>query len=194
MNVGFGNPTASCREYTLPRAHQDSVVKLWTKRHADIGPVLEVKAFCHLDVHGIEIPTPSTSGDNTNVWVVIFRGSNRYVDELLSKDPEYSPGSLAKADYGNMQDTDAEQPTVQSGRQCSLSDDHSPIRERKWEDITANEVRFKHELEYHISKFVGKLVRHENRFDRESRWCNSLEIDKSEAVICDPEVWRRYLH
>ena len=73
-NGGFGNLTASCREYTQPRAHQDSVVTLWVKRSSEIGPVLEVKIFCHLDVHGIEIQIPSTSGDNTNVWVVIFRG------------------------------------------------------------------------------------------------------------------------
>ena len=29
-----------------------------------------------------EIQIPSTSGDNTKVWVVISRSSNRYVDEL----------------------------------------------------------------------------------------------------------------
>ena len=29
VNDGFGNLTASCREWTLLRAHQDSVVKLW---------------------------------------------------------------------------------------------------------------------------------------------------------------------
>ena len=118
MNDGFGNPTASCREFSLPRAHQDSVVTLWTQNYAEIGPVLEVNTFCHLDVHGIEIQIPSTSGDNTNVWVVISRGSNRYVDELRYKDPEYSPGNFEEADYGSMQETDAEQPTTQSRPQC----------------------------------------------------------------------------
>ena len=62
MNDGFGKLTASCREGTLLRAHQDSVVKPWIKRHTEIGPVLEVKTFCHLDVHGIEIQISSTSG------------------------------------------------------------------------------------------------------------------------------------
>ena len=32
MNNGFGNLTVSSREYTLHRAHQDSVVKLWFQK------------------------------------------------------------------------------------------------------------------------------------------------------------------
>ena len=63
---GFGSRTGSCRKYTSPRAHPDSPVKLWIKRDTEIGPVLEVKTFCHLDVHGIEIQIPSTSRDNYN--------------------------------------------------------------------------------------------------------------------------------
>ena len=67
-----------------------------------------------------------------------------------------------------MQDTDAEQPTIQSGPQCSLSDDYIPIRGREWADITANEFSHEHELENQISKIVGELVPHENRRDREA--------------------------
>ena len=51
----------------------------------------------------------------------------------------------------------------------------------------------KYELGYHISKFVGKLVRHENRHDREADGA-IREIDKLEAETCGPEAWRRYLH
>ena len=121
----------------------------WEKR-TEMGPVLEVKTFCHLDVHqslGGHIPR-----------------SKCYVDELRYRDP----GSHEEADNGSMQETDAEQLTIQSGLQCSQSVDHIPIRERKWEDITANEFSHKYELGYHISKFVGRLVRHENRHDREA--------------------------
>ena len=74
----------------------DSVVKLWIQKYTEIGPVLEVKTFYHLDKHGIEIQIPFTSGDNTDVWVVISRGSNRNVDELRHKDPEYSPESRCR--------------------------------------------------------------------------------------------------
>ena len=131
MTNGFGNLTVSCREYALLRAHQDSVVMLWIKRHTETGPVLEVKTFCHLDGHGSETQIRSTCGDDTNVWVVISRGSNNYVDDSRYKDPEYSPGSFEEADYGSMQETDAKQPTLQSRPQCcSPSDDHIPINEK----------------------------------------------------------------
>ena len=33
------------------------------KKHTEIGKVLEVKSFCHLDVHRIEIQISSASGD-----------------------------------------------------------------------------------------------------------------------------------
>ena len=82
--------------------------------------------------------------ETTNVWVVKSRGSNRDVDDLRHKDPAYSPANLEEADYGSTQETDAEQPTVQSGPQCSLSEDYFYISDRKWEDITANE--FSHKL------------------------------------------------
>ena len=90
------------------------------------------------------------------------------MDEFRYNDPEYAPESLRAADHVSMQETDAEQPTIQSGPQCSLFDEHIHNNERKREDLTANEFSQKYELGYHISKFVGKLVRRENRHDRES--------------------------
>ena len=54
-----------------------------------------------------------------------------------------------------MKEICAEQPTVQSEPQCGLSVDHIPVRERKWEDISANEFSHKHVLGCHISKIVG---------------------------------------
>ena len=41
VNDGFGNLTTLRRDYTLLRAHRDSVVKLWTQTHTEIGPVLD---------------------------------------------------------------------------------------------------------------------------------------------------------
>ena len=57
---------------------------------------------------------------------------------------------------------------MQSRPECSSSDDHILINERKWEDITACEYSHNYELEHHISKFVRQWVRHENRRDREA--------------------------
>ena len=61
------------------------------------GQVLDVKLICHPEVrHGLEIQISSTSGDTTNVRVVIPRGPNRYVDELRYRDPQ---NSLGKVDH-----------------------------------------------------------------------------------------------
>ena len=135
------------------------MVTLWIKRYTEIGPGLEIKILYHTDVYGIEIQITSKSGDNINVWVVISRGSNRYVDELRYNDPEYAPESIQEPAYVSMQETDAEQSTIQSGPQCSLFDEHFHHNERKLEDLTANEFSHKYELGYHISKFVGKLAK-----------------------------------
>ena len=118
--------------YTRPRTHRDSEIKLWVTKNTEIGPVRGVKIICHHGRHGIEIQIPSTSGVNTNVWVVISRGSNRFVDELRFRDRE---NSFEEADCECMQDTDQEQPTIQ----LDMSNDYLPIPERKWKDIAANE-------------------------------------------------------
>ena len=55
-----------------------------------IGPVLDVNIICHLEAHpGLEIQIRCTSGDNTNVWVVISKGPNRYVGELRYRNLEF---------------------------------------------------------------------------------------------------------
>ena len=41
MNDGCGNLTKSCRECSVLRAHQASVVKLWIQKFTEIGLVLE---------------------------------------------------------------------------------------------------------------------------------------------------------
>ena len=104
VNDGHGNFIASCTEYTLPRNHRDSEVKLWIQKFAQFRPVRDVKIICHSEVHGLEIQIPSTCGDSTNVWVV------RYVNQLRYRDPEHSH---EEADYECMQDTDQEQLTIQ---------------------------------------------------------------------------------
>ena len=57
-NDGFGDRTGSCRDFSLSRDDPRSEVELWTTGKTEIGPVLEVKTICHLDVHGIEIYKP----------------------------------------------------------------------------------------------------------------------------------------
>ena len=74
-----------------------------------------------------------------------------HVDELRYKDLEHSPENLEEADYGDMQEIDAEQTTIQSRSQCSSYDNHIPNNERKWENITANEYSHNYDLGRHKS-------------------------------------------
>ena len=153
VNDVYGNIIASCREYTLPRTHRDSDIKLWIQKLSEIGPFLDVKIICHPEGHlELEIQIPSTSGDR----VVISKGPNRYVDDLRYKDPKNAP---AKADHECMQDTDQEQPTIQ----LETSADCILIHEPKWKDIIANEDSHSYKWESQISKVVSKFVRHECR-------------------------------
>ena len=42
--------TGSCREYTVPRDDQDSEPVGWIRGHTKIGPVLQVRVTCCLDL------------------------------------------------------------------------------------------------------------------------------------------------
>ena len=113
---GFGNRTGSCRECTLLRTHQNSVVKLRIKKDTQRSDqFLKSRLSVTLTFMESKFRSPLHLEMTPMFWVVISRGSNRYVDPLRYKDPEYSPGSLEEADHGSMQETDAEQPTIQSG-------------------------------------------------------------------------------
>ena len=155
MTEGFGNHIASCREYT-------SLVQILNQNFGwctEIDPVLEVKVICHHSVCGIEIQISSTSGDDTNVWVVISRSSNRCVDELRYRESQISLEEVAQE---CMQDQDEER------SQGERSDDRIPIHKRVWEDLTANEFSYGYRSETQVSKFVSNSVRHENSRERET--------------------------
>ena len=139
--------------------------------------------LCHHGNHGIEIQIPSTSGDHTNVWVVMSRGPNRYVDKVRNRDPEKSP---EEADYEYMQETDQEQ----AATQLDMSDGHIPIPERKWKDLIPDECSHRYTWESQISKFVSKLVRHENYREQGNRWSKSLDTAESEAQMYVPKGWK----
>ena len=139
LDDGFGDRIAACREYTFPRDDPESEIKLWIEGHTRIGPVLRVKTTCYLNVHGIEIQIPSTSGTGSRSWVVISRGPNRYVDELQHNDPDHSPENFELADHRSTEQTYARQPTTHSRFQYNPSEHYIPISERNWICITSNE-------------------------------------------------------
>ena len=72
---------------------------LWVEGHTQIGPVLQVETWRCLDVHGIEIPIPSTLGDGWKSWVVISRGAIRcrlLSQEVLNKFIDWASGNRSR--------------------------------------------------------------------------------------------------
>ena len=84
----------ACREYTHPREESTSQPKGWIQGNTKIGPVLEVTtAYLH-GKHGVEISIMSLSRDNTQSWVRISHGSNKFVMDLKNNDTEISEDQL----------------------------------------------------------------------------------------------------
>ena len=158
VNDGFGDRTRSCRESTLPRDDPDTEIKFWIKGNTEIGPILEVKAICHLDVHLVMVP----------ILGLCCPEANRYVDELRYNDPDYSAECFEEADCESIEETHAEQPTTQSTTQCRQSEDHIPIDKREWIDLTANEKKSYVSVGNPYLEFVMRLVRHVDLQERES--------------------------
>ena len=69
----------ACREYTLPRDDPASQPKGWIQGNMRIGPVLEVTTSFQYGKHGIEIRIWSVGQDNSQSWVRISYGTNKYV-------------------------------------------------------------------------------------------------------------------
>ena len=56
----------------------------WSKDEITISPVLQVHVTRCLDVSGIEIQILSTTWNGSKSWVVMSRGNNRHVEDLLT--------------------------------------------------------------------------------------------------------------
>ena len=69
----------ACREYTLPRSDESSQPKGWNQGNTRIGPVLEITISFQYGKHGIKIRIRSLRKDNSQPWVRISYGSNKFV-------------------------------------------------------------------------------------------------------------------
>ena len=69
----------ACREYTPPRNDGSSQPKGWIQGNTKIGPVLEITTSCLYGKHGIEIRIWSLRKDNSQSWVRLSHGSNKFV-------------------------------------------------------------------------------------------------------------------
>ena len=77
----------ACREYTLPREEPTSQPKGWIQG-TKIGPVLEVATSFRHFKYGIEIRIWSVNQDNSQSWVRISHGSNKFVMNLNNNETE----------------------------------------------------------------------------------------------------------
>ena len=69
----------ACREYTLHRDDESSQPRGWIQGNTRIGPVLEVTTSFQNYKHGIEIRIWLVGQDNSQFWVRISYGTNKYV-------------------------------------------------------------------------------------------------------------------
>ena len=176
MNDGFGNLIASCREYTQSRIHRNCEVKLWIQKNTEIGPVRDAKIICHHGRPEIENQPPSPSGDHTNVWVVISRGQNRFVDELRYRDPYFLLQKLL---------TNACRTRIKSNRLLNWI-----CQTITFQFLNGNNG---YTWESQIPKVVGKLVPHENYRDRETGGAIHWKLIRPEGTEFTDRDWINYI-
>ena len=167
----------ACREYSLPREDPGSEHIAWIGGHTKIGPVLQVTNASRFDIYGIEIQVPSTSGDGSTSWIIMSRGSNRYVEELQYNVPACCPEGHELANH-----TSVWKPHARCYQAPRKLVHNSRKRNRTWW-ATIPKILFqltkgsgmifllmmisKGRL-WRISKMVTNLVRHFNLANRET--------------------------
>ena len=90
----------ACREYTLPRNDESSQPKGWIQGNTRIGPELEITTSYLYGKHGIKIRIWSLSEDNSQSWVRISHGSNKFVIDSNYTNTEV-PANLLKNERHN---------------------------------------------------------------------------------------------
>ena len=156
-----------CREYTLPRNDESSQPKGWIQGNTRIGPVLEITTSYLYGKHGIEVRIWSLRKDNSQSWVRISHGSNKFVMDSNNNDTEvpadlpeeqalqlkvkvFAARSKAKAKPQRREPVDF--PSI------------IPMNERKWIDIEPGDSSLSAN---EISKKVMNLLRHSQTVQRE---------------------------
>ena len=158
----------TCREYTPPRSDGSSQPRGWIQGNTKIGPVLEVTTSCLHGKHGVEIRPWSLSEDNTQSWVRISHGSNKFVMDSNNNDaevpvdlPEEQASQLSVKVFAARSKAKAK---PQRREPAGYSPRIIPMNARNWIDIEPG----KHSLSaYEVSKKVIHLLRHSQQVHRE---------------------------
>ena len=129
----------ACREYTLPRSDGSSQPKGWIQGSTKFGPVLEVTTSYLYGKHGVEIRICSLSEDNSQSWVRISHGSNKFVidwnhnnTQVPADLPEEPASQLKMKDFACRSKAKANQ---QRREPVDYSPSIIPMNEKKWIDI-----------------------------------------------------------
>ena len=157
----------ACREYTLPGNDKSSQPKGWIQGNTKIGPVLEITTNYLHGKHGIEVRIWSLSKDNSQSWVRISHGSNKFVidssynnAEVPADLPEEQASQLIVKVFAARSKSKAKPQRREPVDLLSII----PMNERKWIDIEPGN----HSLSaYEISKKVINLLRHSQTVQRE---------------------------
>ena len=155
----------ACREYTLPRNDGSSQPKGWIQGNTKIGPVLEVTTSFLYGKHGIEIRIWSLSEDNTQSWVRISHGSNKFVMNSNNNKTEVSddlPGE--QASQLKVKDFAARSKAKAKPQRREHVDSPSIILMNESGLILNQEIILS---AYEISKKVIHLLRHSQTVQRE---------------------------
>ena len=133
----------ACREYTLPRSDESSQPKGWIQGNTRIGPVLEITTSCLYGKHGIEIRIWSLSEDNSQSWVRISHGSNKFVidsnhnnTEVPADLPEEQASQLIVKNFAARSKAKAKPQRREPVDLPSII----PMNERKWIEILNQEI------------------------------------------------------
>ena len=148
----------ACREYTLPRNDESSQPKGWIQGNTRIGPVLEITTSYLYGKHGIEVRIWSLSKDNSQSWVIISHGSNKFVidSNYNTEVPADLPEEQASQPIVNVFAARSKAKTKPQRREPVDSPSIIPMSERKWIDIEPGASSFS---AYEVSKKVINLLR-----------------------------------
>ena len=157
----------ACREYTLPRDDESSQPRGWIQGNTRIGPVLEVTTSYMYGKHGIEIRIWSVSQDNSQSWVRISYGTNKYVVDSNYNNTEVPadlPEEQASQSSVKVIAARSKAKAKPQKRETVELPSTIPMNERKWIDIEPSEPSLS---AYEVSKKVINLLRHNQTVQRE---------------------------
>ena len=159
--------SVACREYTLLLDDESSQSRGWIQGNTRIEPVLEVTTSYMYGKHGIETSIWSVGQDNSQFWVRISYGTNKFVVDSNHNNTEV-PADLPEeqASQSSVKVIAARSKAKAKPQKREPVDVPSiiPMNERKWIDIEQSEPSLS---AYEVSKKVINLLRHNQTVQRE---------------------------